>query len=82
MIPNKLYFNTALKALENENYYLVRFFPWGGLVRSKDGEEQGDVSTLVMEKLIDSGKLQYIGKGQELLNHESYYTLKKNSSKK
>ena len=76
MIPNKLYFNTALKVLENENYYLVRFFPWGGLVRSKDGEEQGDISTRVMEKLMDSGKLEYIGKGRELLDHETYYKLK------
>lgn len=82
MIPNKLYFNTALKVLENENYYLVRFFPWGGLVRSKDGKEQGDISTRVMEKLMDSGKLEYIGKGRELLDHETYYKLKKYSSEK
>ena len=77
MIQNKLYFNNTLKVLENENYYLVRFFPWGGLIRSKDGEEQGDISTRVMEKLMDSGNLEYIGKGKELLDHETYYKLKR-----
>ena len=35
-----------------------------------------------MEKLIDSGKLEYIGKGRELLDHETYYKLKTYSSEK
>lgn len=77
MYENKLYFNTALKALENENNFLVWFFPWNGIIRNNDGEEIGVISTKVMERLIDSDKIVSIGRGSDLLDHEKYYKLKK-----
>jgi len=73
----KLYFNTALKALEDKNNFLVWWFPWNGMIRNKDGEEVGEISTKIMEKLIDSEKLTFIGRGSDLLDHEKYYKLLK-----
>ncbi|WP_294288526.1 hypothetical protein [uncultured Chryseobacterium sp.] len=76
MIPNKLYFNTALKALENPANFLVWFFPWNGMVRNEDGDEIGVISQKVMERLIDHDRIIDVGKGSDLLAHEKYFKLK------
>lgn len=76
MIPNKLYFNTALKALENKSNFLVWWFPWNGEVRNNDGEEVGVISTKVMDRLINDERIVFIRNGTDLLDHEKYYKLK------
>lgn len=76
MYPNKLYFKTALKALENKNNFLVHWFPWNGIIRNKDGEEIGMLSTQVIDKLLASEKLEFTGYGSGLLDHEKYFKLK------
>jgi len=75
---NKLYFTTSLKALENPDNFLVWFFPWNGMIRNNDGEEIGDISTKVMERLIADDRIQPIGRGYDLLYHEKYFKLKQN----
>jgi hypothetical protein len=76
MYPTKLYFNSAIKALENQKNRLVWFFPWNGIVRNDDGEEIGEISSKVMDRIINSHKCRFIGTGTGLLNHEKYYKLK------
>jgi len=76
MIPNKLYFNSALKALEDKNNYLVWWFPFNGIIRRNDGEEIGTLSTKIIDKLMESGKLEFQCYGSGLLDHEQYYNLK------
>jgi len=76
MIPNKLYFNSAIKSLENKNNFLVWWFPFNGIIRNSDGEEVGTLSTQIIDKLIESEKLEFISYGSGLLDHERYYKLK------
>lgn len=78
----KLFFASTLKELENKNNLLVHWSPFNAIVRNKDGEEIGSVSTGIVEKLLNSGKLQFIGKGSGLLGHESYYKLNLTPHKK
>jgi hypothetical protein len=75
MTPNKLYFNSALKALENKKNFLVWWFPFNGIIRANDGEEVGTLSTQIIDKLIKSDKLEFHCYGSGLLDHERYYTL-------
>lgn len=75
MMPNKLYFNSALKALENKENFLVWWFPFNGIIRNNDGEEVGTLSTQIIDKLIESEKLEFNSYGKGLLDHERYYTL-------
>lgn len=76
MIPNKLYFSTALRELENKNNFLVWWLPWNGIIRNHYGEEIGTLSTQIVEKLIESEKLEFRSNGSGLLDHERYYKLK------
>ena len=76
MYENKLYVKTALKALENPNNCLVWWFPWNGIVRNKDGEEVGTLSSKVIDKLMETDKLKFHSFGSGLLDHEKYYVLK------
>ena len=80
MLPNKLYFNSALKALENKKNVLVWFFPFNGIIRNKDGEEVGTLSTKIIDELIESEKLEFQSYGNGLLDHERYYKLKLSAS--
>lgn len=73
---NKLYFKSALKALENKNNYLVWWYPFNGIIRAGDGEDVGTLSTRIIDKLMNSGKLEFICYGSGLLDHEKYYILK------
>lgn len=79
MYPTKLYFNSSIKALENQENILVWFFPWNGIVRNNDGEEIGEISSKVMDKIINSHKCKFFGNGAGLLNHEIYFKLKVDS---
>lgn len=72
---NRLYFNTAIKQLENKNNFLVWYFPWNSDIRNYHGDEIGQISTKVTQKLIDSGRLRFSHNGEGLLNHEKYYKL-------
>ena len=76
MYPNKLYFKTALKLLENPKTRLVQYEYWNADIRDYDGDELGVISQKVTDKLINSGKLEFIGNGTGLLNHERYFKLK------
>jgi hypothetical protein len=78
MIENKLYVKTALKTLENPNNCLVWWFPWNGIVRNRDGEEIGTLSSNVINKLMETEKLELHSCGRGLLDHERYYVLKTN----
>lgn len=79
MYENKLYVKTALKALENKNNFLVWWFPWNGIVRNKDGEEIGTLSSKVIDNLMQTEKLEFHSYGSGLLDHEKYYVLKTES---
>ena len=56
----KIYFNEATKLLKDQNNVLVRFEYWNGIIRSKEGEEKGELSTKMVDKLIDKNKLEFI----------------------
>jgi hypothetical protein len=71
----KIYFNEAMKLLKDQNNVLVRFECWNGIIRSKDGEEKGELSQKMVDKLIDNNRLEFIGNGYGLLNHEKYYRM-------
>tara|TARA_R110000796_G_scaffold162503_1_gene279244 strand:- start:662 stop:889 length:228 start_codon:yes stop_codon:yes gene_type:complete len=71
----KIYFNEATKLLKDQNNVLVRFEYWNGIIRSKHGEEKGELSTKMVDKLIDKNKLEFICDGSGLLNHEKYYKI-------
>ena len=73
MIPNKLYFNSSLKVLQNKDNFLVWWFPWNGIIRNKDGEEIGTLTNQIIDKLFENDKLKFIGNGSGLLDHERYY---------
>ncbi len=75
MYVNKLYFDSAIKYLENTKTVLVRFSYYNGVVRNDD-DEIGEISSRIMDKLINSGRFRFIGNGTGLLNHEKYYKLK------
>lgn len=77
-MENKLYFNSALKVLDNKRNVLVWWFPFNGEIREIDGEVVGTLSTRIVDKLIESQKLEFIGCGSGLLDHERYYKLKTN----
>lgn len=79
MYENKLYVKTALKELENKNNFLVWWFPWNGIVRNKDGEEIGTLSSKVIDNLMQTEKLEFNSYGNGLLDHEKYYVLKTES---
>lgn len=70
-----IYFNEATKLLKDQNNILVRYEYWNGIIRGRDGEEKGELSTKMVDKLIDKNKLEYIGNGSGLLNHEKYYKM-------
>lgn len=72
-MSKKLDFKKSLKALENQNNFLVHWFPFNGEIRNTNGEVIGSVSTRIADKLIDSDLLTRIGRGNGLLNHETYY---------
>lgn len=78
----KLYFNSAMKELKNKNNFLVWFFPWNGIVRNYDGEEIGEISSKIMQKLIDSNRFKHTCNGKGLLDHERYYILNPSIVKK
>lgn len=75
MFENKLYFNSALHHLSDSNNFLVWWFPFNGIIRNKDGEEIGTLSTQIIDKLMESEKLRFVGRGSGLLDHEKYYRL-------
>ena len=79
---NRLYFTTALKELKNKNHYLVHWNPFNGEIRNEDSDSIGGISSRVMDNLLNSGKLEYMGKGTGLLSHETYYKLKNESKTK
>ena len=79
MYENKLYVKTALKVLENKNNFLVWWFPWNGIIRNKDGEEVGTLSSKVIDNLMQTEKLEFNSYGSGLLDHEKYYVLKTES---
>jgi len=73
MTTNKLYFKKALILLRTYNNVLVHFHPWNGIIRNKDGEEIGAVSTKIIDKLLKTENFEFLGYGEGLLSHEKYY---------
>lgn len=71
----KIHFDKALSILKDPSNILVRFEYWNGIIRTKDGEEKGELSTKIMDKLIDSKKVDFVCNGTGLLNHEKYYKI-------
>lgn len=71
----QLFFTSTLKELGNKNNFLVHLDGYNAIVRNNDGEEIGELSESIANKIIKSGKVKFTGKGSGILNHEKYYKL-------